>query len=36
MNNRDFNKYKYITPKNVKEIIKLNDYVRFKIQSKVI
>ena len=29
-----FQKYKKIKPKNIDEIIKLNNYVRFKINSK--
>tara|TARA_B110000003_G_scaffold275004_1_gene316394 strand:+ start:2520 stop:3683 length:1164 start_codon:yes stop_codon:yes gene_type:complete len=32
----DFNKYKRIVPKNVSEINKLNQYVRFKVNSKSI
>ncbi len=34
--NKNFMKYKRIKPKNVKEIIELNKYVRFKIKSKSI
>ena len=36
LKNTQFNKYKSITPKNINEIKKLNDYVRFKINPKSI
>ncbi len=35
LNNKEFKKYKKIYPKNVHEILKLNNYVRLKILSKV-
>ena len=35
INNKEFNKYKNIFPKNVRDIIELNNYVRSKIQKKV-
>ena len=31
---KEFNKYRSISPKNINDIIKLNDYVRMKINSK--
>ena len=31
---REFQKYKKIQPKSIKDIIKLNEYVRFKMNSK--
>ena len=34
MSQREFQKYKKILPKSIKDIIKLNEYVRFKINSK--
>ena len=34
--NKNFNKYKRIQPKNIKEILQLNKYVRLKIGSKSI
>ena len=34
--NKEFNKYKRFTPKNINQIIKLNDYVRLKINPKSI
>ena len=34
--NKNFNKYKRIKPKNIKEIVQLNKYVRLKINSKSI
>jgi len=34
--NKNFNKYKRIKPKNIRQIVKLNDYVRLKIKSKSI
>ena len=36
LSEREFSKFKRITPKNVAQIIKLNDYVRLKINSKSI
>ena len=36
LNKSEFRKYKYIKPKNIKEILDLSDYVRLKICSKVI
>ena len=36
LSKREFSKFKRITPKNVAQIIKLNDYVRLKINSKSI
>ena len=30
---KEFNKYKHIKPKNIKDIIKLSNYVRFKIKN---
>ena len=32
---KEFNKYKNISPTNIDQIIKLNNYVRFKIIKKV-
>ena len=32
---KEFSKYKNIKPKNIREIIKLNNYVRLKIIKKV-
>ena len=34
--NKNFNKYKRIKPKNIRQIVKLNQYVRLKINSKSI
>ena len=34
LNNKKFEKYKEIVPKNIKEIMNINDYVRLKIRSK--
>ena len=31
---KEFNKYRSISPKNINDIIKLNNYVRMKINSK--
>ena len=36
LSKKEFAKYKTIQPKNIKEIIKLNEYVRLKINSKSI
>ena len=36
LGDKEFSKFKRITPKNVAQIIKLNDYVRLKINSKSI
>ena len=33
LDNKKFTKYKHISPQNIKEILKLNHYVRLKIQS---
>ena len=35
INQREFSKYKNIVPKNISDIIKLNDYVRLKTLKKV-
>ena len=34
INYKEFSKYKKISPKNVKDILYLNDYVRLKINEK--
>ena len=34
INKKEFNKYRSISPRNINEIIKLNNYVRMKINSK--
>ena len=36
INNKKFSKFKRISPKNVNQILKLNNYVRLKINSKSI
>ena len=36
LKNKEFNKYKRFTPKNISQIIKLNNYVRLKINPKSI
>jgi len=36
LKNKEFNKYKRIVPKNISQIVKLNNYVRLKINSKSI
>ena len=36
LKNKDFNKYKNIKPKNIEDIIKLNNYVRLKVNPKSI
>tara|TARA_Y100001958_G_scaffold159030_1_gene158894 strand:+ start:870 stop:1214 length:345 start_codon:yes stop_codon:yes gene_type:complete len=36
INSKEFSKYKRISPKNIRQIIELNNYVRLKINSKSI
>ena len=36
LKNKEFNKYKRFEPKNISQIIKLNNYVRLKINPKSI
>ena len=36
LKNKEFVKFKYSQPKNIREILKINKYVRFKVQSKSI
>lgn len=33
---KEFNKFKKISPKNIESIMKLNEYVRLKVNSKSI